>query len=331
MSIYAELAREYQELARSSLKEITAPFQDGHTRIVINPKYLAKHRTSAEAMKLSLDVNVWKIASLGTVQELVGMGTTQHKGLPVIAPKIGHRKEIGLFVKPQDLFGARTEYKNATIALDRGVPNPQMVGVIEKDDESLIISELLPSAEPLSLRRLDYMKQDPRIYSARAFLIDFLLPIADAHEKGVAFCDLHLGNLGYRYSGNHRPGKIFFDLETAMVLDDLDLSKKKKGTYSGQVKPTSWRQFEKYAIEDIATFFANLSEAKFAMDESELMQYGWQTYNALRVHPIAEHIPDEEALDILYQTYLKTIFSMQDHREKQDSLSEVKSTVQVEH
>lgn len=255
--------------------------------IVINPQFLRRYpQLGEEEFVLSILSHPWNLPTLESNVYLPGMGSTGHGASPTsfLLPRTD--KYIEIFAKPSVKEMAKQEFGNALISRKRGVNTPLVLALVEFKDEfssAWVLSKLLHNVQPLSARNLDFSLTDPRAYSPKDLVADFVGFIArDVHGKGVAHGDLHLGNLGFLFSDRRPPSKIIFDLESSLVLNDHELSLKKKGYPILDHIQERIDVFESMATQDLATFLAYLSDRNFPLSPDELLAYAADVYQKRR-------------------------------------------------
>lgn len=244
-------------------------------RVYWNQKYLNIHPwLNTEALQDGLTKSSWTLPKLELSTHIVGMGTTGHQGMPSeVQLDIPDHPKLPIFAKPFENFeDALREYRNSNLAIQRRVPTPYMVALMEIDDQAILVSELLKNVLPLSARRLDWSLQDPRVYSPREFLKDFVGFMGrKLHDQGVNLGDVHLGNLGDRFIIQRPTRPIVFDLETATVLNQQDLSMKNSFIFRDEKQQKAFEVFETVATDDIASFAAHLTKSNFPMGKEEML------------------------------------------------------------
>lgn len=242
--------------------------------ITPNPKLLSRYPwLREESVVRSLLTRAWDLPILESGAYLPGMGTTGHGASPTALHIDGIPKPVHIFSKPAERELARREFINGFIARRRGINTPLSLALVEidGDDFSLVLGNLMHDVEPLSLRNLDFGRADPRVYSPREMLEDFVGFIAKFNSKGIAQGDLHTGNIGYKYRKDKPPTKVLFDLESALVLSDYELAVFRNEGYVQDTLHEKFTMFENMAATDLGTFLAYLTDQHFPMDKDELL------------------------------------------------------------
>lgn len=225
----------------------------------------------------------WPLPRLGSSHYIKGMGTTQHRVLPTSITVRGSGEPIDVLAKPFDeVYSAENEFTNTELARRRGVNVPPMIALIVGSEYSLVLSQLIHNTEALSQRRLDFKLSDPRIYTPRDFLEDFVGSIGEMHELGVVHGDIHIGNVGLQYLEQSPPQVIFFDFETSTVLDQYDLGYRGGDMYIPEERRARIELFENQAVTDLATFAANLWCNDFPMRKRCLLTDVAEVYQQKR-------------------------------------------------
>ncbi len=259
--------------------------EDLSSRVIVYGDYLSENSIfSSEQIVQMLTQEPWVVPTEDSDFWLPGMGKSRHKGMATGSYINGI--PFGFFAKPRaDLSIALDEIDKIRIARSRQINTPPVIAAIDSGDRAFIITHLMYNVEPLSSLDLTFQDVDPRVYNPASFLTHNIRAIAHAAEVGVDNNDLHLGNLGRELNTNFTPRAIFFDFETANVLNRDLLDRKRLDPLGATFTAEEVAQldiFEEQAVGDIATFCAHLKYKKFPMNDNELLKRVNDIYPKLR-------------------------------------------------
>lgn len=217
---------------------------DGSCRVTFSPRFINENpelrnedlRSQAgEALLYSH----WTIPTPGSKPLLWSAARGMHEGMPtkVYLTSIvgGPSKETELqhkwgeiYAKPaDDLTYLKRDFNYHEVAFARAINAPMAIAMIENGDTGILVTKLVGNAVPLSGLRLDFKFQDRRVNNPNNFLEMVVGEIAHANEEGFVHNDLKgLNNTAIQLTPEG-PRVIFFDFESANVLQGSDLIAKK--------------------------------------------------------------------------------------------------------
>lgn len=279
--------------------------------IKLNPHFLKRYpdlnyRTLLECIL----EQPWSLPTLDSNVYLPGMGTTRNNGSPTAFSCSLNGKPFEAFVKPIDSVLGQREFRNSLWARHHGILTPMVLACITDKDQTFLISHLIHDTLPLSAFNLDYRNTSQKTYSPKDLVTDFVRFIAGFHNKGLTHGDLHLGNIGFKYRNHKPPLKIIFDLETAYILDDVELSKKRHQRHIDSSLARKITIFESMAVNDLATFLAYLTDGKLPIAENNLLLHAQTTYEQTR--DFLAGLPSSKNFKgMLESEYRRTLTSLQ--------------------
>ncbi|OGE25764.1 hypothetical protein A3C32_03230 [Candidatus Daviesbacteria bacterium RIFCSPHIGHO2_02_FULL_41_14] len=256
----------------------------GNVRIRISREFQLKYPQVAPVSLLEkVMLSNWERPLLETHARswLSGIGTTAHKAMPTSVRVDSGRTVVPIDVLAKHFSGneggvlADREFRNTETAISRGVNVPPPLALITLGNtDSFLLTALMRSVQPLSLKRIDYKITDLRVFPPDELLNFYLNAIAEMHDCGVVHGDLHLGNIGDQFSEEESIRPIFFDLETSTILADDDFRWKRfhTGYGYGQERQARFDGFETAAARDVGTFWLIYITLDFHIKEESLLQ-----------------------------------------------------------
>lgn len=250
----------------------------------VNPEYFRTRSITPKSAVTALLGGTWQLPNSPAGQNLtVGMGTTTHNARPsTITFAKGEHKTVSIpvFAKPiNDKFDGDQEFNNTLLAKLRGIATVEAIALIKNRSGALVVTEMDYRIETLALRNLDYHFQDPSNYTPQQFLTEFLVFLADFHDKGFIHRDIHPGNLGFRrISASKRPKPVILDFGLSLPLSDNGL-KTLRGKRSGVEDLEGLLDFyETHTLADVVAFIISSYSQRIPLSTPELIDFSTDVY-----------------------------------------------------
>lgn len=201
---------------------------EGGVKLILAPKYDKDGRR--EQIIESLLLNGWFLPSLELANKIPLKATTGHHAastsIPIeFDPNGSVRHKVDLVTKPMaNPKKAEYEMGNLRKLSQNGIRAAQPFAVLSIEDkvgkQAYLLTLLERGVIPLQKIHFERFNPEYQHQQLRFFLRDLAGFLSQVHNEGIYHNDMHLGNIGYDLTQQHKNEFVLFDLEGAHVLSD---------------------------------------------------------------------------------------------------------------
>lgn len=238
-----------------------------------------------DALVESMLLHSWFIPSKELENRILLKGSSAHRvgsaTIPLTLAEEPERK-VDVAIKPSNAKKARLANEMARLESirRRGISAVEPLGLIEIKDAQghstyfmTILKKGLVPLQKINFEQL-HTRTENKYRQLNEFLEELGKFTANIHNRGVTHGDLHLRNVGYDVTQGTRGDFVTYDVERSTVISDDKLIKKNNLSREvPQELAAGFEDFERKAIDDIASLTADISAQNENVPKNLLLRF----------------------------------------------------------